>query len=347
MAIPNSKATLKEYCLRKLGKPVIEINIDADQCDDRIDEALEYFSEFHFDGVERMYLKHQLTTDDVNRAKVGADIEMTSTDGGSTAVYTPTTTTDGALSAAGTSVTLTSATSFPATGTITIATDGTNAAEDVAYTVVTGNVLTTAALANAHLDNSAVTLKVATVWKQNQGYIPIPDSVMSVTNVFPFSDNASMNMFDVRYQLRLNDLYDFSSTSIVHYEMTMNHLDFLDHILVGEKPIRYNVHNNRLYIDMDWANDMDVGEYFVIECYRKLDPTVWTDVYNDFFLKKYATQLLKRQWGANLIKFNGVQMLGGVTMNGELIYTQAQEEIIRLEEEMRLTYEMPIDFAVG
>jgi hypothetical protein len=188
---------------------------------------------------------------------------------------------------------------------------------------------------------------VDTVWKQTQGYIPIPQSVMSVTNVFPFSDNASMNMFDVRYQLRLNDLYDFSSTSIVHYEMTMQHLDFLDHILVGEKPIRFNVHQNRLYIDMDWANDMDVGEYFVIECYRKLDPTVWTDVYNDFFLKKYATQLIKRQWGANLIKFNGVQMLGGVTMNGELIYTQAQEEIQRLEEEMRLTYEMPIDFAVG
>jgi hypothetical protein len=98
---------------------------------------------------------------------------------------------------------------------------------------------------------------------------------------------------------------------------------------------------------MDWANDMDVDSYFVIECYRKLDPTIWTDVYNDFFLKKYATQLIKRQWGANLIKFNGVQMLGGVTMNGELIYNQAQEEIQRLEDEMRLTYEMPIDFAVG
>ena len=347
MATPNSKATLKEYCLRKLGKPVIEINVDDDQVDDRLDEALEYFSEFHFDGVERMYLKHQLTTDDVNRANVAADIETASADGGTTAVHVPTTTTNGALSASGTSVTLTSATSFPTTGTITIATDGTNAAEDVAYTAVSGNVLTTAALANAHNTGSAVTLKIASVWKHSQAYIPIPNSVMSVTNVFPFSDNASMNMFDVRYQLRLNDLYDFSSTSIVHYEMTMNHLDFLDHILVGEKPIRYNVHNNRLYIDMDWANDMDVGEHFVIECYRKLDPTVWTDVYNDFFLKKYATQLIKRQWGANLIKFNGVQMLGGVTMNGELIYGQAQEEIQRLEDEMRLTYEMPIDFAVG
>ena len=347
MATPTTKATLKEWCLRRLGKPVVEINVDDDQVDDRLDEALQYFSEFHFDGVERMYLKHQLTTDDVNRAAVAADIETTLADGGTTAAHIPTTTTDGAVSASGTSVTLTSATSFPATGTITIATDGTNAAEDVAYTVVTGNVLTTAALVRAHLDNSTVTLKVATVWKHNQGYIPIPDSVTSVLNVFPFSDNATTNMFDVRYQLRLNDLYDFSSTSIVHYEMTMQHLDFLDHILVGEKPIRYNVHQNRLYIDMDWANDMGVDEYFVIECYRKLDPAVWTDIYNDFFLKKYATALIKKQWGQNLIKFNGVTMLGGVTMNGEMIYTQAQEEVQRLEDEMRLTYEMPIDFAIG
>jgi hypothetical protein len=129
--------------------------------------------------------------------------------------------------------------------------------------------------------------------------------------------------------------------------MTMQHLDFLDHILVGEKPVRYNVHQNRLYIDMDWGEDIDVGEYLVIECWRKLDPTVWTDVYNDFFLKRYAASLIKKQWGQNLIKFNGVTMLGGVTINGETIYTQAQEEIDKLEEEMRLTWEMPIDFAVG
>ena len=170
---------------------------------------------------------------------------------------------------------------------------------------------------------------------------------MSVLNVFPFSDQSNINLFDVRYQLRLNDLYDFSSTSIVHYEMTMQQLDFLDHILTGEKPLRFNVHQNRLYIDMDWDQDMNVDEWIVMECWRKLDPTVWTDVYNDFFLKKYATALIKKQWGQNLIKFNGVTMLGGVTMNGEMIFSQAQEEIIRLEEEMRLTYEMPVDFAVG
>ena len=129
--------------------------------------------------------------------------------------------------------------------------------------------------------------------------------------------------------------------------MTMQHLDFLDHVLVGEKPLRHNVHQDRLYIDMDFANDMAVDEYLIIECYRKLDPTVWTDIYNDFFLKKYATALIKRQWGQNLSKFNGVTMLGGVTMNGEMIYTQANEEVLRLEDEMRLTYEMPIDFAIG
>jgi len=273
MATATSKSTLKEWCLRRLGKPVVEVNVDEDQCDDRIDEALEYFAEFHFDGVERMFLKHQLTSTDVTRAGTASDTSTTATD--------------------------------------------------------------------------KITNSITGAWTEANNYIPVPDSVMSVLNIFPFSDNASLNMFDVRYQLRLNDLYDFSSTSVVHYRMTQEHIDFLDHLLVGEKPIRFNVHQNRLYIDMDWDDDMDVGEWIVMECYRKLDPTSWTDIYNDFFLKRYATALIKRQWGQNLIKFEGVTMLGGVTMNGEMIYTQAQEEITRLEEEMRLTYEMPVDFAVG
>ena len=273
MAIPNTKATLKDWCLRRLGKPVVEINVDDDQVDDRLDEALQYFSEFHFDGIERMYLKHQVTQADVDRAALASDV--------------------------------------------------TTAVTDKVSSGVTAN------------------------WDESINYIPIPDAVTAVMNIFPFSDNASMGMFDVRYQLRLNDLYDFSSTSILHYSMTMEHLDFLDHLLVGEKPLRFNVHQNRLYIDMDFANDITVGEFLVMECWRKLDPTVWTDVYNDFFLKKYATALIKRQWGSNLIKFNGVTMLGGVTMNGEMIYTQAHEEVLRLEAEMRLTYEMPIDFAIG
>ena len=108
-----------------------------------------------------------------------------------------------------------------------------------------------------------------------------------------FTDKNTVNMFDVRYQLRLNDLYDFSSESIIHYEMTMRHLDFLDHILVGEKPIRFNQHQNRLYIDMDWGEDVKVDDFIIIECYRKLDPTTYTDIYNDIYLKRYATALIK------------------------------------------------------
>ena len=154
-------------------------------------------------------------------------------------------------------------------------------------------------------------------------------------------------MFDIRYQLRLNDLYDFSSTSIIHYDMTMKHLDMLEHMLVGEKPIRFNQHQNRLYIDMDWANDVSTGEYLIIECYRKIDPDSFTDIFDDIYLKRYATSLIKRQWGANLSKFSGVAMLGGVTMNGETIFSQAQEELQRLEEQIQLSFETPIDYMVG
>ena len=162
---------------------------------------------------------------------------------------------------------------------------------------------------------------------------------VSVVNIFPFSDKGNLNLFDVRYQMRLNDLYDFSSTSIVNYDVVLRHLDFLDHVLVGEKPLRFNQHDNRLYIDMDWTNDLQVGEYLVIECYRKLDPDSYTDIYNDIYLKKYVTALIKRQWGANLSKFEGVTMIGGVTLRGADIYQQAQDEIEKLEENIRTTYE--------
>ena len=139
--------------------------------------------------------------------------------------------------------------------------------------------------------------------------------------------------------MRLNDLYDFSSTSIINYDIVLRHLDFLDHVLVGEKPLRYSQMDNRLYIDMDWKNDLQVGEYLVIECYRKLDPNEHTDIYNDIYLKRYVTALIKRQWGANLSKFNGVTMVGGVTLNGGDILREAQQDIEKLETEIRSVYE--------
>lgn len=271
MAIPNTRTNFKEYCLRALGKPVIEINVDPDQVEDRIDEALQYFAQYHYDGIERVYLKHQMSQADIDRSRTDTTLPTaTDVDGSTTAV-----------------------------------------------------------------------------WKEQKNYIPVPSSVISVVKVFPMTDKSTLNMFDVRYQLRLNDLYDFSSTSVMHYEMTMQHLDFLDHILVGETAIRHNQHQNRLYLDADFQQDFVDGDYILIECYRNLDPATYPDVWNDIFLKKYCTQLIKKQWGANLSKFQGVQMLGGVSLNGEQIYTQAQEEIDKLEEQIQLAYELPPMHMIG
>ena len=271
MAIPTSKTTFKSYCLRALGFGVIDINVSDDQVDDRIDEALQYFAQYHYDGVEKMYLKYQITQDDIDRA---------------------------------------------ASNDTTTATD-------------------------------TVDSNITATFKEGKNFIPMPSSVVSVIQIFPFDDQTTNNMFDIRYQLRLNDLYDFSSTSIIHYQMTMQQLDFLSHILVGEKPIRFNQHQNRLYLDMDFANDIDVGEFLIIECYRKIAPATYTDIFDDIYLKRYATALIKRQWGANLSKFQGVQLLGGVEMNGEAIYSQAQEELQKLEEDIQLAFETPKEYMVG
>ena len=271
MAIPTTKATFKSYCLRALGSGVIDINVSDDQVDDRIDEALQYFAQYHYDGIEKMYLKYQVTEADITRA---------------------------------------------ASNTTTTATDS--------------------------IDST-----ITASFGEGNGFIPMPSSVVSVIQIFPFDDSSTNNMFDIRYQLRLNDLYDFSSTSIIHYEMTMQQLDHLSHILVGEKPLRFNQHQNRLYIDMDWSHDVNAGEYLIIECYRKIDPASYSDIFDDIYLKRYATALIKRQWGANLSKFSGVAMLGGVTMNGETIYSQAIEELNNLEEQIQLSFETPIDYMVG
>ena len=262
MATPATRSNLKEYALRALGKPVIEINADDDQLEDRIDEALQYFAQYHYDGIKRTYLKYQYTQADYDRMTV----------------------------------------------------DGSN--------------------------ETATKNSVSTTFKEGQNFIIVPESVVSVINLFPFSNKGNLNLFDVRYQLRLNDLYDFSSTSIINYDNVLRHLDFLDHILVGEKPMRFNQHDNRLYIDMDWKNDLEEDEWLVIECYRRLDPNTYTDIFNDIYLKRYVTALFKKQWGANLSKFNGVAMVGGVTLNGQQIYSESLADIEKLEQEIRSSYEL-------
>ena len=346
MAEPTTKAEFRSWCKRKLGYPVIDINVDDDQVDDRVDEAIQFWNTFMQNGQQRVYLKHKLTQADVDRAKTSAEETVSAKGTGASEVSTSTL--NGAVSASGTSVTLTDATNFPLTGSITIAADDTpNAAETVAYSAKVGNVLTTSALANNHATGAAVTLYVDAIWGIGQDYLPMPDSILSVLRILPFTDRGNLNMFDIRYQLRLNDLYDFSDISVIHYQMVMWQLDLLDMLLVGEKPINFNVISDRLYIDMAWADDLDVGEYIVMECYRKLNPAEYTKAFNDFWLKRYATALIKRQWGENLIKFQGVTMLGGVSMNGETIYNEAIRELGELETEGRLTFEEPLMFDIG
>jgi len=268
MAEPASREQLKQYALRALGKPVIEINVEDDQLEDRIDEALQFYQQYHYDGIRRTYLKYQYTQTDYDRI-------------------------------------------------------------------------------NANTSESVTKNSVTTAWQEGNGFIVVPESVISVINIFPYSSKGSMNLFDVRYQMRLNDLYDFSSTSIVNYDVVMRHLDFLDHILVGEKPLRFNQNDNRLYVDQDWKNDITVGEFLVIECYRKLDPSVYTDVFNDMILKRYVTALFKKQWGANLSKFNGVAMLGGVTLNGQQIFSESLTDIEKIEDEIRKSFEMSQPLMIG
>lgn len=270
MATPSTRETLKQYALRSLGKPVIEINVDNDQVEDRIDEAVQFYVQYHYDGIRRTYLKYKLTAADKTRLQAP----------------TPT-------------------------------------SESVTQDAVT------------------------TTWYESNNFLVVPETVISVINIFPFSDKANMNLFDVRYQLRLNDLYDFASTSIINYDMVLRHLDFLDQILVGIKPIRFQQHDNRLYIDMDWVHDLEVGEFLIIDCYRKLDPTTYTDVFNDQWLKRYVTALFKKQWGANLSKFDGVTMIGGVKLNGEKIYTDAITDVEKLEKEIRDSFELAPAFLVG
>ena len=318
MANPTTRAELVTYCKRKLGFPVIEINVDDDQVDDRIDEALSFYQDYHFDGTEKIYMKHMITAEDINRR-----------------------------------------------------------------------------------------------------WIYCPDAVIFVTGVMPFDQsNASINMFDLRYQLRLHDLYDFTSVSYVSYEITMQHIRTLNLLFSGTPQFRFNRKQNKVFLDIDWARDVYPGDYVIVECYRTLNPATitltgtatytsgvntvtgygttfdqqllendfitlngvdtwqiarissptsievrgplttsaanvaitsagYSDVWNDKFLKKYATALIKLQWGNNLSKFSGIQMPGGVTLDGVRIMTEAQAEIDKMEEEMFNMNVLPSEIMMG
>ena len=247
MAKLTSREELKQYSLRRLGEPVIQVNADDTQLEDRIDDAFQFYREYHFDAIEKVYLKHQITANNIS-----------------------------------------------------------------------------------------------------QGYVEVSDAVVGVNAVLPFTNKTSGNaLFSIQYQILINDLYSLMSTDIIYYTQVKRQIELLQQVLAGIKPVRFNRHANRIYIDMDWSVELDVGDFIVFEAYRILDSETYNDVYDDMFLKRYTTALFKRQWGENLKKFGGISLPGGTTLNGEAIYNEAMAEIAQIEQEMQGRFELPVDFFTG
>lgn len=246
MSMPNSREEFKQYVLRKLGAPVIKINVDDDQVDDRIDEALLMFANYHADGTDKVYYAHAITQQDIaNR------------------------------------------------------------------------------------------------------YLQMPPGTIGATEIFALGTSFGLgDMFNIRYQIALNDLYNLTSVSMVPYYMTMRHLEFLDELLVGRKPVRYNRHDNKFFVDMDW-NAVSAGDFIVAVTYVVLDPDANPDIWQDAWLLRYATALVKLQWGEHLTKFIGMKMAGGLQYNGERILTDAQREKTELEHELHSSYSLPASDMIG
>lgn len=319
----SSRQQLKDYCLRRLGYPVIEINVDDDQVEDRIQDAIEFFQEYHFDGTERMYMKSQITASTLTFATPD------------TALLLQNETVTGATSGARAKI-------YDITDASTIRLRQTNG------TFLDGEVVTG--------EESGASLALAAsnafFWGSwDQQYLEIPEAVLGVTRIFILGPGTAgmntRNIFDVVYQFRLNDMYDLLSTDLIYYAQVKQHLSLLDMMLPGERSIRFNRKQDRLFIDMNWPEMLIPGTYIISECYRLLDPEEFTKIYNDLFLKRYATALIKRQWGANLSKFIGIQLPGGVTLNGDKIFMEAQEEILKIEEEIQSRYELMPFFEIG
>jgi hypothetical protein len=321
MAAPATRQQLIDYCLRELGHPVVEINVDDDQVSDRIDAALQYYQDYHYDGVERLYLKQQVTATRITLGTSNAiDFALGTTVTGSSSGAYATVCSELNTTSNGTTLLVRGSTGTWTTGETIVGSNG-----------------TTSTVASVSLGNV------------DRQYFELDDSIIGVRRVLPFSavNTGQSYMWDIRYQMRLNDMFDLLSTSIIYYEQVKSHLALIDQLLVGSKSFRFQRHQNRLYLDMSWNTDVSVGEYVIVECYKILNPNDWTDVYNDRFLKRYATALIKKQWGNNLKKFAGIQMPGGITLNGQVIYDEAVAEIAFLENEAQSTYVEPPDFMVG
>tara|TARA_X000000950_G_C13843826_1_gene631412 strand:- start:558 stop:1523 length:966 start_codon:yes stop_codon:yes gene_type:complete len=313
MAIPNSREKFKDYILRKIGAPVIEINVAEEQVEDRIDEAISFWADYHYNGSQQVYLKHQIT---------GSSLTL-----------------DSAVAA-----------NFSVGETITGGTSGATAkvSKDSTGTTLKYDNLTHKELipfqANETITgfNSGVSATATAVTKgdRENGYIQLPDGLLGISGVFPLTTNLSTGsgIFNVQYQFVLNNIEDITGYNVQNYYMAMSHLQFLQEILVGKPMIRYNKHVNRLHIDVE-REFLTVGEYIIIEAYDVIDGNTYTDVWGDRWLQNYATVLVREQWGLNLTKFTNMQLVGGVSFNGEQILSEARAEREKMEEEAIRSYQ--------
>ena len=328
MAAPTTRAEFKEYCLRRLGKPVIEINVDEDQVEDRVDDALRYYWDYHFDGSERTFYKYRVQGNESLTAVANVSVANggTSYSNSDTVVFTP------VYEAQGSGATANVVTD--ANGTISSITMTANGSGyDVAPTVTITTSTGSGASLTANLGDGSITL---------------PNNIIGAVRLFSIGDPSvrSDDLFNIRYQIALNDMYTLTSVSMVPYYTTMEHLALISELLVGKQPIRFNRHKNQVFVDMNWGS-VAVGEYLLIEAYKVIDPATYSEAWADHWLMKYATALIKRQWGSNLTKFVGMQLPGGVQFNGEKIYDDAVQEIQTLEQEMITNYSLPVMDMIG
>lgn len=274
MAQPSTRQELIDYCKRKLGAPVLEINVADEQIEDLVDDAVQFFQERHFDGVAQTYLKYQITQDDIDRGR--------------------------AVGSSGVGIASTSATT--------------------------------------NIEGTNTTFN----YYETSNYLQVPNHIIGVNKIYQFegSNSLSSGMFSIKYQLFLNDIYYWGSTELLTYSMVKSYLEDINFLLTTQKQIRFNKRSDRLYLDIDWSS-VSVGEYLIIDCYRALDPSSYSQVWNDSFLKIYLTALIKKQWGQNLIKFQGVKLPGGIEFNGRQIYEDGQKELDDIMEKMSSTYELP------
>lgn len=320
----TTRQELKQYCLRDLGAPVLEINVDDDQLEDRIDEALEYWRQYHHEGIEKVYLKHRINASILKLQSNNAE-------------------------------------AFPLNATIIGDTSGAEArvikqsnkqseGEDLIIRFVEGEFTAGETIRTTSGEEVTGTVAAANFYIAGETelkYIALPDLVYGVSRMLPFAGTqTSKSMFDLQYQLRLNDLYDLTSTSIIYYKQVMSHLSLLDLELNGRPQFRFNRMQSRLYPDINWEADIEPGDFVVLECYRALDPSQFSRVWSETWLKQYTTALFKRQWGTNLKKFNGVQLPGGVTIDGQSMYNEAVQEIKELEDSLR-DKSAPLEFFLG